>query len=181
MKYSVIAAGCFAGLIISLIAVLPHTAGDRQSAAPAPMSASVLVDNDADDNVWLIPRIVLDGARSFADWLMLPDQPVSPTDRENRGRLKDFDGLFSPQMQQHWDAFATHPDKHYLKNIGSEWVRLDPQRAYKTLSFCLVVGSLLVMLISLAAGIGIGLALHRRRDRAMPGRPMPRTGQLKPQ
>jgi len=178
MKHRLIAAGCLAGLIISLtVCIISFSAGllpvesDRPVAPPAMTTASVSpgndsTDNDADDNIWLVPRIVLDGASSFADWLMLPDQPLSAADQADRRRLQDFDGLFSPEMQPHWDAFASHPNKHYLKNIGSEWVRLDPQRAYKTLSFVLVAGSLLVMLMGLAAGIGIGLVL--RADRPMP-------------
>jgi hypothetical protein len=111
---------------------------------------------------WLIPGIIFDGARSFVTWLELPSHPASLSDNENKERLRDFDGLFAPQMQPHWQAFAEHPTKHYLKNIGTEWVRLDPQRAYKTLSFLFVAANGFLLVSCLIIGIGIGLSLRRQ-------------------
>jgi hypothetical protein len=116
---------------------------------------------------WLIPDIILDGARSFITWLELPDHPESMNDSQNKGRLSNFDGLFAPQMQQHWRSFAEHPSKHYLKNIGTEWVRLDPQRAYKTLSFLFLAVNGLLLMGSLVAGISIGLGLRRRAFKSL--------------
>ena len=123
---------------------------------------AILPKADIGHDKWLIPNIILDGARSFITWLKLPEHPASINDSQNKGRLSNFDGLFAPQMQQHWQSFAEHPSKHYLKNIGTEWVRLDPQRAYKTLSFLFLAVNGVLLMSSLIAGIGIGLGLRRR-------------------
>jgi hypothetical protein len=139
-----------------------HPAASARMGEPA-----TLPKTDIGHDKWLIPDIILDGARSFITWLELPEHPASINDSQNKGRLSNFDGLFAPQMQQHWQSFAEHPSKHYLKNIGTEWVRLDPQRAYKTLSFLFLAANGLLLMSSLIAGIGIGLGLRRRAVKSL--------------
>lgn len=126
------------------------------------MPAMTMRGNSWLETGWLVPGIIFDGARSFVSWLELPNHPASLHDSENKGRLRDFDGLFAPQMQQHWQAFAEHPTKHYLKNIGTEWVRLDPQRAYKTLSFLFVAVNGFLLVSCLIVGISIGRGIRRQ-------------------
>lgn len=53
---------------------------------------------------------------------------LGPKDRK---RLANGLGLWAPEMQVHWDRLKLERDFHSLINIGTEWTRLDPQRAFK--------------------------------------------------
>lgn len=53
---------------------------------------------------------------------------LGPKDHE---RLRHGLGLWGPEMQPHWERLWVLRDGHSLVNVGTEWVRLDPQRAFK--------------------------------------------------
>lgn len=55
---------------------------------------------------------------------------LGPKDKK---RLENGLGLWSPEMTPHWKRLAETKglDGHSLVNIGTEWVRLDSQRAFK--------------------------------------------------
>ena len=71
------------------------------------------------------------------------------TKRKDRHRLANWLGLASPEMRAHWLRLRTVPSFHALINIGTEWTRLDPQRAYKTMAAVIdvLVIALVVMLV----------------------------------
>lgn len=82
---------------------------------------------------------ILTGAFSFLSWLLRAPFPplIDPRDRE---RLTQWVGVAEPEMQPHWRRyFRRWWSIHELNNIGSEWARLDPQRAFKFLSFYVVL------------------------------------------
>ena len=54
-------------------------------------------------------------------------------------RRKNCYGWTSPFMDEHWARLYRERSFHAAKNIMSEWVRLDPQRAGKLFSFALVL------------------------------------------
>lgn len=62
-------------------------------------------------------------------------------------------GWLSPHMEEHWQRLAHWRREadfdHVAKNILSEWVRLDAQRAGKLFAF-LLVGSMAANLVALA-------------------------------
>jgi hypothetical protein len=53
---------------------------------------------------------------------------LGPKDRE---RLAHGLGLWAPDMREHWQRLREKPNGHALINIGTEWFRKDPQRAFK--------------------------------------------------
>lgn len=55
-------------------------------------------------------------------------------------------GLFSPEMKPHWDRLWSEPSGHAFVNIGTEWTRLDPQRAFKVGAVVIAVLTGLVFL-----------------------------------
>lgn len=61
-----------------------------------------------------------------------------------RYRRANWYGWTSPAMEPHWQRlFALEAPFHDAKNVMSEWVRLDPQRAGKLFSFALVLSFIL--------------------------------------
>ena len=52
-------------------------------------------------------------------------------------------GWLSPEMEPHWQRFFAERTQHAAKNVLTEWVRLDPQRAGKLFSFLLIVVAIL--------------------------------------
>lgn len=61
-------------------------------------------------------------------------------------RRKNCYGWLSPDMDEHWRRLFSERSFHAAKNVMSEWVRLDPQRAGKLFSFVIVV--LIALLIA---------------------------------
>lgn len=60
------------------------------------------------------------------DW---SNRVMGPKDRR---RWAHGLGLWAPEMLPHWRRFSRRWwDGHSLVNIGTEWTRLDPQRAFK--------------------------------------------------
>lgn len=55
-------------------------------------------------------------------------------------------GWLAPEMEPHWERLFRERTQHAAKNVMSEWVRLDPQRAGKLFSFALLVVILGVLL-----------------------------------
>jgi hypothetical protein len=103
----------------------------------------------------MVPVVMLAGAKSFTQWLKLPAIPTDPTEVQDKNRLKDFYGWLSPEMEVHWQTWEQDRSYHNLKNIGSEWVRLDAQRGYKGLAFLATIATL----AGFAAGIPLGLLI----------------------
>ena len=58
-------------------------------------------------------------------------------------RRKNCYGWLSPHMDEHWHRLYVERSFDAAKNIMSEWVRLDPQRAGKLFSFLLVLSIIL--------------------------------------
>jgi hypothetical protein len=82
----------------------------------------------------------------IATWLV--KKALGKLGPKDSKRLADGLGLWSPEMQKHWDRLKETKglDGHSLVNIGTEWIRLDPQRALKV-----------SLDSSLLTAIGIGL------------------------
>jgi hypothetical protein len=57
-----------------------------------------------------------------------------PNKKPDRDRVRHVLGLFSPEMRPHWQRLREQPSFHAYSNIWTEWTRLDPQRAWKTMS-----------------------------------------------
>ena len=57
-------------------------------------------------------------------------------------RRKNCYGWLSPTMNEHWARLFDERSFHAAKNIMSEWVRLDPQRAGKLFSLGLILSFL---------------------------------------
>ena len=57
-----------------------------------------------------------------------------PDQAPDRKRIKHFLGLAAPEMRPHWQRLWQTPSLHAYANIWTEWTRLDPQRAWKTMS-----------------------------------------------
>ena len=57
-------------------------------------------------------------------------------------RRKNCYGWTSHLMDEHWHRLYVERSFHAAKNIMSEWVRLDPQRAGKLFSFGLILSFL---------------------------------------
>lgn len=87
----------------------------------------------------LAPLIVLLSARSFFT--------LEPARRAHAY------GWLSPEMGEHWKRLAGWRGKeefdHAAKNVLTEWVRLDPQRAAKLFSFLLVLSVLGALVLSM--------------------------------
>jgi hypothetical protein len=86
--------------------------------------------------VLLIPVIVTVSAISFVTQWRSPDNQL---DAERRRKLA---GWLGPDMEPHWQRlfeWRWGDIRHDMRNVMSEWVRLDPQRAGKAFSFLLVV------------------------------------------
>jgi hypothetical protein len=62
--------------------------------------------------------------------------------RKDRNRLAYGFGLWSPEMLPHWSRLKSERNGHSLVNIGTEWTRLDPQRAVKLGFDAILVGLL---------------------------------------
>lgn len=80
---------------------------------------------------------------------------------QDRRRVEYSFGITSPGLEVAWQR-ALHGDVdskawgfHVLKDVMSEWVKLDAQRGGKFLSMLAIGGAL----ISLGAGVAIGWAL----------------------
>ena len=56
-------------------------------------------------------------------------------------------GWLAREMDKHWRRLWRERTYHAAKNIMSEWVRLDPQRAGKLFSFLLTISLLLNALL----------------------------------
>lgn len=101
----------------------------------------------------IIPALVCAGAWSWLTYLMGTSDPF------RKSQLADSWGYLGAGMAPHWARLADRADPEYLsafhslKNIGSEWARLDPQRAYKAGCF-LLIG---VSIAAFAGGLLIGL------------------------
>lgn len=78
--------------------------------------------------------IILCSALSFVQQMLAPNNALE------RYRRAHCYGWTSPAMAEHWQRlFALEAPFHDAKNVMSEWVRLDPQRAGKLFSFALVL------------------------------------------
>lgn len=96
--------------------------------------------------VLLLPWVMLAAAAGGIYWLVWT-LPFGHNE-DDKERLADVAGLVGPEMEQHWQRLTDSvPDIHdtyeALKNIMSEWVRLDAQRGGKFLSliaFLLLIG-----------------------------------------
>jgi hypothetical protein len=99
--------------------------------------------------------IVVLGAGAFS-W---GDTLEGTKTEKDQGRMKYWWGWTSLEMQEHWERLADPKSEDYgswyhsLKNIGSEWARLDPQRAYKALSFIVIVAMLLAFSLAFTVGV----------------------------
>jgi hypothetical protein len=79
--------------------------------------------------IFLLPLVLLASAWSFP-----------ALDAERRAHCY---GWLSPSMEPHWARLFECTDiYHDAKNVMSEWVRLDPQRAGKAFSFLLCLSIL---------------------------------------
>lgn len=70
--------------------------------------------------------------------------------RKDKARLENGLGVWSPEMKPHWSRLRDTwgLDGHSLINIGTEWYRLDAQRAFKvsadSILWALLVGAFLL-------------------------------------
>lgn len=73
---------------------------------------------------------------------------LGPKDKK---RLESGLGLWSPEMLPHWERLKKTKglDGHSLINIGTEWVRLDAQRAFKVGADTTVWGGLAILALVL--------------------------------
>lgn len=65
-------------------------------------------------------------------------------------RRTHYYGWTSPAMTDHWQRLFKERTPHAAKNVLSEWVRLDPQRAGKLFAFLLVLsllGNILLLIV----------------------------------
>ena len=69
-----------------------------------------------------------------------------PDKAPDRRRIAHWLGFASPEMRPHWIRLRESPSLHAFSNIWTEWVRLDPQRGWKTAA---AVIDLLVLVIIL--------------------------------
>jgi hypothetical protein len=102
--------------------------------------------------VLLIPFVIWCGFTSWGSYLN------GTSNTQDANRVRRWWGWLSPAMGPEWNRLAdpAHPDYgswyHSTKNIGSEWARLDVQRAYKAMSFLLVTLVALALIIGLLLG-----------------------------
>lgn len=95
----------------------------------------------------VIPRVVWLGARSWLGYF-----GTRPPEKE--GMWADRWGWTGPGMAEHWDRYFAAPrDVEAVKNLGSEWARLDAQRAYKVAALLLCVSLALVPVAFLVGGV----------------------------
>lgn len=110
--------------------------------------------------ILLIPLALLAQAAGGLRWLLWPI-----SDPQDRARRRDCWGWLSPEMEPHWRtlAAATGFSGRYeaMKNIVSEWTRLDAQRGSKIILAWLLLlgigslGAVLVLHFVLSA-VGFG-------------------------
>ena len=81
---------------------------------------------------------------------------LAPLYQWRESRWKRAAGWLSPGMDEHWRRLANWRAEgdfdHVAKNVLSEWVRLDAQRAGKLFAFLLVlstVGNLFLILVNI--------------------------------
>ena len=67
--------------------------------------------------------------------------------QKDRARLAYGLGLWAPHMRPHWARLVRDRNGHSLVNIGTEWTRADPQRAWKLG----IDGGLLAILVTVLA------------------------------
>jgi hypothetical protein len=81
----------------------------------------------------LAPIIFYAGAWSWASSIGDP-----PDDKESY--FANMWGWLAPEMDEHWARLFDKKHERYgfnyhnLKNVGAEWARVNPQRAYKALA-----------------------------------------------
>lgn len=84
-----------------------------------------------------IPIVVLLGAYSWFFSVLL--KRAAKESADNVQMEQDSWGWTGTSMQPHWDRLFLNPNKErwveLVKNIGSEWARLDAERAYKVSAF----------------------------------------------
>ena len=99
----------------------------------------------------VIPRVIWSGARSWFSYL----DGSYPEDKKRM--IVDNWGWTGEGMAPHWKTYFANPsDNEEIKNLGSEWTRLAPQRGYKVMSMFLV-WSIMVWPVAFAAGLALGL------------------------
>ena len=83
---------------------------------------------------------------------------------QDQRRFGNCWGWLDPRLEPQWALFSTSTDSAYelLKNMGSEWAKLDGQRAYKAMSFLMVIGTVVPWAIALAVMLALSI---------FPGRP----------
>jgi hypothetical protein len=95
----------------------------------------------------LLPFVIWCGAWSWFSYL------DGTKNQQDASRVRSWWGWLSPGMDPHWGLLSDPTDPEYgswfhsTKNIGAEWARLDPQRAYKAMSFALVAALLLLLTV----------------------------------
>jgi hypothetical protein len=94
--------------------------------------------------VLLFPVALLSGAVSFASWVVrAPFKRL--LDERDRERLANLVGIDGPAMADAWARVKARPwSPHEWNNIGSEWTRSDPQRAFKALAFWILLDAALM-------------------------------------
>lgn len=87
-----------------------------------------------------IPWVLLCGFLGAVKWVENGLLNKWPEDTDDDEAQKNFGGWLGPEMKYHWVRWWKTPwSKHDTKNLGTEWVKLSGERAYKYGSFALVV------------------------------------------
>lgn len=97
--------------------------------------------------VVLIPVVIAVGAFS---WFSIIDGTKNAQDKS---RTFSLWGWLDSRLDSQWDLFKSNDSRyHLLKNMGSEWAKLDGQRAYKAFSFLLVLSIVLGVVLGILNG-----------------------------
>lgn len=104
----------------------------------------------------MIPIALYSGFRGAISWIEKgltgnwEDKGEGPDGEDDRDRHRNIGGWDHPQMEEHWVRWRKTPfDLHVIKNLLTEWVRDDAQRAGKYLSFVIGVQFILLVILLL--------------------------------
>lgn len=76
-----------------------------------------------------------------------------PKDKESYWKNKLGFNDPAPELLASWSAYKKDPDFHHLKDIGVEWTKVWPQRAFKVTALFGCIFALITFLFGISIGI----------------------------
>ena len=99
-------------------------------------------------------------ACAWSAFSYIPPWGKMPADKQSY--WKNCFGFGDDELKSAWAEYWNCSDYHHLKNIGVEWTRLAPQRAFKLTALFGCLLAILAMIIGGTAACGLWMILELR-------------------